>query len=162
MPIHKMIQEGVGDWLGNGIIMPVPKSQQSLRGHSQKLDESDHEHNSVNEDVSPSPINNLERQVRDDFEQAVSQLAADKGLASRNKDQQEQAYVYVPPDDQDLHNEQMEPDFYRRELVQMSRQSSSESPRTSTISPLQTAGGASVKPMDSMPETKCHKRNAIT
>ena len=162
MPIHKMIQEGVGDWLGNGIIMPVPNSQQGLRAQSQQLEESDHEHNSVNEDVSPSPINNLERQVRDDFEQAVSQLAADKGLASRNKDQQEQAYVYVPPDDQDLHNEQMETDFYGKEAAQMSRQSSSESPRTSTISPLQTAGGASVMLMDSVPEPSSTEKNAIT
>lgn len=89
MPIHEMTQNEVEGWLGNGIIMPVPKSQQSLRGHSQKLDESDHEHNSVNEDVSPSPINNLERHVCDDFEQAVSQLAADKGLASRSKNQPE-------------------------------------------------------------------------
>lgn len=154
MPIHEMTQKEVEDWLGNGIIMPVPKSQQSVTAQSQKLEESDNEHNSVNEEVSPSPINNLERQVCDDFEQAVSQLAADKGLASRNKNQQELAYVYVPPDDQDLHNEQMETNFYGRELAQMSRLSSSESPRTSTISPLQTAGGASVKPMDSMPETK--------
>ena len=81
MPIHEMTQKEVEDWLGNGIIMPGPKPQAGLKAQPPHLDHLVCMGNVVNEGVSQNPTDKLVRHSFDVYEQAISQLAVDMGLA---------------------------------------------------------------------------------
>jgi hypothetical protein len=85
MPIHEMTQNEVEGWLGNGIIMPGPKPQAGLKAQPPQLDDSVCMGNVVNGGVSQNSTDKLVRHSSEVYEQAISQLAVDKGLTRGEK-----------------------------------------------------------------------------